>query len=100
MDVMKCLRCGTSPAWITYPMMTGAAASCECSNPQCTYYSPGRWAEVQEVAEAPQAPAQIVPPTRAISDWALYTGRVEVDGEEALSKPAFIWCTHHHDFGD
>ena len=89
MDVMKCLRCGSSPATVTYPSMIGAAARCECSNPECRLYSPDRYGQAVENVEE----------TRVIDVPKDYT--VNVDEEvDTAPRPVFLWCTHHHDFGD
>lgn len=88
MDVMKCLNCGSSPATITYPMVMGAAARCECSNPGCRLYSAERYAPAQEVVE-----------TRAIEPGEGYTVNVDQEADQA-PRPVFLWCTHHYDFGD
>lgn len=88
MDVMKCLNCGSSPATITYPVMIGAAARCECSNPSCRLYSHDRYGQAEEVPDA-----------GAIEAPKGYT--VNVDEEvDTAPRPVFLWCTHHHDFGD
>ena len=88
MDVMKCLNCGSSPATITYPMVMGAAARCECSNPSCRLYSPERYAPIEEAPEA-----------GAIAASEGYTVNVD-PAADAAPRPVFLWCTHHYDFGD
>ena len=89
MEVTKCLRCGSSPATITYPSMIGAAARCECSNPGCRLYSPDRYGRQEQKVED----------TSAIDTPKGYTVNVDEEADTA-PRPVFLWCTHHYDFGD
>lgn len=77
-----CIKCNTTPAYISY------FGNCECSNPTCEFYSRDLYpppASVSSVNSDPQPPR---------------TDQNETGEEEVEHSPVYLWATHHHDFGD
>jgi hypothetical protein len=64
-----CIACGTTPAYISY------LGNCECSNPQCKFYSSDLYPPVEK-SNLPE----------------------EVEKTEYSS--VYLWSTRHNDFGD
>ncbi len=68
-----CIACGTTPAYISY------LGNCECSNPQCKYYS-----------------SDLYPG----SDSSTECSDLENETTKNKYNNLYYWATHHNDFGD
>lgn len=77
-----CISCNTTPAYISY------FGKCECSNPDCKFYSRDLYppADLSPVAN---------PDTKITAP-----DQNSLEDEDIETSSVYRWITHHNDFGD
>ncbi len=77
-----CISCNTTPAYISY------FGKCECSNPDCKFYSRDLYppADLSPVVSADKETTSAVKKT--------------LEDEDIETSSMYNWITHHNDFGD